>query len=267
MILVDPEELSSSDPQTTFAATRVRTRADGTGVGTHPDALRTIDTTDIVLDLVQRWVPAFCDGIYLDLAADGVDRVIVAYPLARPDRDVHGVDGNGHEPDGGQTVVPVHSDPLVGEGAISGTLTCTWHAASRPTDSDLALARLLAEHAVAAIRIEMLTNAAHDARARAANLEEALTTNREIGQAIGVLMATDRLTAEQAFGRLRSASQHSHRKLREIAADVVTTGALATTPEIRQDTGALDAAADRRSRPHVNHSTARLRSDATPRST
>ena len=58
------------------------------------------------------------------------------------------------------------------------------------------------------------------------HLERALTSNREIGAAIGVLMAQHRVTREQAFDLLRMASQNRHRKLVDIARDVVDTGTL-----------------------------------------
>jgi AmiR/NasT family two-component response regulator len=59
-----------------------------------------------------------------------------------------------------------------------------------------------------------------------ANLIKAQASNREIGMAMGVLMSRHRLTQAQAFDLLRMASQHTHRKLREIAAEVVETGML-----------------------------------------
>ena len=58
------------------------------------------------------------------------------------------------------------------------------------------------------------------------NLQLAQESNREIGMAMGVLMSRHRLTQTQAFDLLRMASQHTHRKLRDIAADVVETGML-----------------------------------------
>ena len=63
-------------------------------------------------------------------------------------------------------------------------------------------------------------------RAEIAHLERALASNREIGAAIGVLMAQHRVTRQQAFDLLRMASQNSHRKLVDIARDVVDTGTL-----------------------------------------
>lgn len=58
------------------------------------------------------------------------------------------------------------------------------------------------------------------------NLERALASNREIGAGIGVLMARYKVTQEQAFDLLRMASQNTHRKLADIAREVVETGAL-----------------------------------------
>jgi hypothetical protein len=61
---------------------------------------------------------------------------------------------------------------------------------------------------------------------RAVNLERALESNRDIGVAIGVLMALHKVTREQAFDLLRMASQAKHRKVRELARDVAETGTL-----------------------------------------
>ena len=58
------------------------------------------------------------------------------------------------------------------------------------------------------------------------HLKRALKTNRRIGVAMGVLMATHKVTDEQAFDLLRIASQNSNRKLADVADDVVETGCL-----------------------------------------
>jgi len=70
--------------------------------------------------------------------------------------------------------------------------------------------------------------AASSARAKeqADNLRQSQQSNREIGMAMGVLMSRHGLTQTQSFDLLRMASQHTHRKLRDIAADVVETGML-----------------------------------------
>ena len=59
-------------------------------------------------------------------------------------------------------------------------------------------------------------------RERADNLKVALDSNREIGKAIGLLMASHNLTDEQAFGVLKRASQDLNRKLHDIATEFVT---------------------------------------------
>jgi GAF domain-containing protein len=58
------------------------------------------------------------------------------------------------------------------------------------------------------------------------NLRIALETSRTIGTAIGVLMALNKITVDEAFDVLRTASQRSHRKLRDIADVVVRTGSV-----------------------------------------
>ena len=60
----------------------------------------------------------------------------------------------------------------------------------------------------------------------AANLARALASNREIGVAMGVLMAQHKISREQAFDLLRITSQHTNRKLADIAVDVADTGTL-----------------------------------------
>jgi GAF domain-containing protein len=54
-------------------------------------------------------------------------------------------------------------------------------------------------------------------------LREALATRAVIDQAIGMIMAEQRVNATQAFAVLREASQARNRKLRDIAADLIQT--------------------------------------------
>jgi AmiR/NasT family two-component response regulator len=56
------------------------------------------------------------------------------------------------------------------------------------------------------------------------DLHAALATREVIGQAQGILMERERVTASQAFDILRRASQHLNRKLRDVAQDLVDTG-------------------------------------------
>ena len=59
---------------------------------------------------------------------------------------------------------------------------------------------------------------------RFANLGDALRTRELIGQAQGILMERDRITADQAFEVLRRASQRMNVKLRSVAETLVETG-------------------------------------------
>lgn len=59
---------------------------------------------------------------------------------------------------------------------------------------------------------------------KAHNLTEALRTRELIGQAQGILIERDRITADQAFDVLRRASQNLNIKLREVAETLVETG-------------------------------------------
>lgn len=64
---------------------------------------------------------------------------------------------------------------------------------------------------------------------RADNLDTALNTSREIGVAVGILMAHHHHTRDAAFDALRHASQHLNTKLRDIATYVADTGELPPT--------------------------------------
>lgn len=76
---------------------------------------------------------------------------------------------------------------------------------------------------LAGIALDAAGERAHDEQ-RLANLHEALRTRELVGQAQGILMERERITAELAFDVLRRASQHLNIKLREVARNLVETG-------------------------------------------
>ena len=61
-------------------------------------------------------------------------------------------------------------------------------------------------------------------RAEIENLRLALESSRRIGAAIGIVMATYKVTEETAFTVLRTKSQRTNRKLHDVADDVIFTG-------------------------------------------
>ena len=68
------------------------------------------------------------------------------------------------------------------------------------------------------------------AQQTATQLQIALTSNRQIGVAVGVLMAREKVTSERAFDLLRVRSNHTNRKLRDVAEEVALTGQLPQPP-------------------------------------
>ena len=88
-------------------------------------------------------------------------------------------------------------------------------------EKDHPLGAIFAAHAAVAMQAALEQD-------HIANLEKALASNRRIGAAIGILMCRHSITEDEAFLRLRTASQHNNRKLREVADDVMLTSQLET---------------------------------------
>jgi AmiR/NasT family two-component response regulator len=84
--------------------------------------------------------------------------------------------------------------------------------------------------ATALERIAELEAELDAARRSIADLTTALESNREIGAAIGIVMATREVTSESAFDLLRAASQARHLKLRDVAREVISQGRLDPAP-------------------------------------
>ena len=104
--------------------------------------------------------------------------------------------------------------PLVDAGHRSGALNVFADKVDAFDDEAVGYAAVLAAFATVA-----LAGAHHSARAD--QLEKGMHTNREIGAAVGILMATHDIGQEQAFELLSSASQRLNRKLRDIATSIV----------------------------------------------
>jgi hypothetical protein len=69
---------------------------------------------------------------------------------------------------------------------------------------------------------------------REVNLQAALATREVIGQAQGILIERERITAAAAFNVLRRASQHLNIKLRDVAQHLVDTGEMQEPPPPRR---------------------------------
>ena len=129
-----------------------------------------------------------------------------------PDWDAFDPGDMVHCPDlGTETRYPAYAADMVRLTPIRSVLSFDHDAVRR--------AAVLADHATVAI------DAAASAD-RADNLEIALQRNRITGTAVGILVERLRLTPAQAFDLLRVMSQHTNRKLADLAAHLVETGEL-----------------------------------------
>ncbi|OLT35017.1 histidine kinase [Rhodococcus sp. CUA-806] len=116
--------------------------------------------------------------------------------------------------------------PLYGASTRFGSLNLYGEAPAAFSDADVAtltsltgaLARALGDYA----RFDRL-------RTEVAQLRFALEHRAPIEQAKGILMATHRIDADTAFIRLAEMSQHTNRKLRDVAAEFVASAAAPTS--------------------------------------
>ena len=106
---------------------------------------------------------------------------------------------------------------LFAEGDTMGALNLYSKERAAFDDRALAIGSVFATHAAVA-----LASAQHDEQ-----MLQALLSRDVIGQAKGILMAQQQVTAEEAFEILRRASQRMNMKLRELAERV----ALRTPPD------------------------------------
>lgn len=151
------------------------------GVGPCLHALRTGSTVTAVVGTAHPW-PEF-DAV---AAARGVGRVLAV--------------------------------PLAADGAVSGVLNVYGEGSEAFDDGIVDMATVLAEQGGIAVASAWALRAE---RRRSEQLWEALDTRDIIGQAKGIVMATRRCSSTVAFDVLRRESQHSNRKLRDIAVELV----------------------------------------------
>lgn len=91
------------------------------------------------------------------------------------------------------------------------------------TDQVRQIAGVFAGHASIALDAAIATD-------QNQNLQQALQSNRRIGMAMGILIALHHLEEREAFDLLRAASQNTHTKLRDVAEEVILTGAVPSGP-------------------------------------
>lgn len=190
-------------------------------------------------------VPLLCDVCTVAIARDGEAPYQVSFPGVAPADSLAGsaaaLAGAAAQSTGAiiSRAINPHSAALVtddtvltpfstpaseGEKGYRGVLAQSY-LGYRPTVTQVLIGQLLVERATAVVQRQRLL-------AKNEHLQRALASNREIGAAMGILMIEHKLTGDQAFDLLRRASQHSHRKLASLAAEVAQTGTLDLPPGV-----------------------------------
>ena len=113
--------------------------------------------------------------------------------------------------------------PMATEGRNVGALNVYARGADAFNAEAVSVGEVIAAHSALAMQVAA---AFFSHRDLAAQLREAVQSRPVIEQAKGILMARHGVTADAAFDLLRVASQRRNAKLRAVAEEVVTTGAL-----------------------------------------
>lgn len=172
------------------------------------DKFTSAAATDDVMRLIDELQDQVGEGPCLEASTDAVVQV---------DNDIT---VNSKWPELAKLVVertPVRAMlavPLVYDGQRGGALDVFADTPGVFTDDSVGQAAVLASFASVA-----LAGARHSERAT--QLEEGMVASREIGAAVGILMATHSLSSTDAFDMLSTASQRLNRKLRDIATGIV----------------------------------------------
>jgi GAF domain-containing protein len=109
--------------------------------------------------------------------------------------------------------------PLITDGEPVGALTlyARWPGAFGPAETGRAEG--FAKHASGALTLALRMASCNDLNDQ---LRSSIISRAVIDQALGVIMATERCPQDKAFALLQSVSQNTNVKLRDLAADIVT---------------------------------------------
>jgi GAF domain-containing protein len=192
------------------AAPRLVDGCDRAAIGIlEPDGrFRSAAATDDVLRLIDKLQDQLRQGPCLEASTDQVVQI---------DNDIT---EHSNWPRLAEAVVartPVRAMlavPMFAEGRRTGALNVFADRTGAFDEGSVAQATILASFSSVAI-----ASAGHSERA--AQYEQGMATNREIGAAVGILMATHGISQDDAFAMLSTASQRLNRKLRDIATSIV----------------------------------------------
>ncbi len=171
-------------------------------------ALTTVAASDAVAAAIDDFEKALAEGPCLDA-------VLAEDPQVQPDLTT----GSPWPRLAERTMTSTPVRGMIGfrllvDGRKSGALNLFSDTPGAFTDQSVNEASILASFASVALM-------ALSAREQAAHLRKALNSNREIGKAVGLLMAAHRVSEERAFEILDKTSQQLNTKLVEVASQVV----------------------------------------------
>lgn len=112
----------------------------------------------------------------------------------------------------------VLSLPLAAPDGLVGAMNVYAHAKHAFGDDAAHIGELFAEPAAIAVQNAQVLA---DAKRLATHLQHLLESRAVIDQAVGIIMSRSGVGADEAFDRLRSISQRTHRKVRDIAQQLV----------------------------------------------
>jgi hypothetical protein len=110
------------------------------------------------------------------------------------------------------------SYPLITGGEVIGALNLYASSALAPDVGLQARAAQLADRAAGALAVGLRLR---EERNESSSLRAALAARSTVDQAIGILLAQQRCSVEEAFALLRQTSQGRNMKLRDVAAEIV----------------------------------------------
>jgi ANTAR domain len=194
----------------------------GISVGREGGTFATVAPTDHLVNMVDQIQYELCSGPCVDAILENT-----TFKAADLRNDTRWPEF-GHRAVETAGIISMLSLRLYSEtdGGSIAALNMYSRAAHAFDESSEAIAVLLATHGALAVG-----KAA--AQAKAANLLVALKSGREIGVAMGILMNRHHVTRDQAFDLLRITSQHTHRKVADIAIELGDTGELPHIPTRR----------------------------------
>jgi hypothetical protein len=187
----------------------------------------------VLTSLAALCVPTFSAECCIAVAEDGQDGYWICHPGREPSQQSTLIlqrwlaDTDPIEPQIGMNSLTtrITAPSTFGEPGYRGVLVHRW-LRYQPTAADGLLAQIMVDRVLDSVRQERLVRQLQQHRLQVENLQLALAHSREIGAAMGILMATRQVDGSAAFELLRLASQRRQHKLRDIAAEVVLTGAL-----------------------------------------